>query len=808
MLLDQYGKPLTVRQPIGGNLGNSRGSFGMGAGQSSIDGPIDEVTPLNYVASPRNPWESWEFKELDEDNLTRYSIDQIYDIIVSISPEASLSLWHANRFVNPYFWFEFDNPEDAKTIEAVDRWMEMFTNYYGGFDTIVAQAVAGLFTRGSLFAEMVFDNAGGGLLEPVDLLVRDPIWVRFQKQDDPRRGRVWHYGQWIKHKFVSFQNDPTVLYMPLDPFPGPMYGRSMMGSAIYCTTFIVGMLREIRRVIANQGYPRLDISVELESLESIYNQLKSSNPETASFPEWAQSQMDNITALYNQLKPHQAFVHDTSVNVNPHPGALNQQLSMLDEIIRMLERQLVRAYKSVPLMHGSNESLAESQADAQYIIYTESINALKRAIAIVMSLFISYALRVSGIMNRARLHFGIVNEMQAKLRAETRQIEIQNVVLQMDSGLIGREEGQEQIDALKNERKGHYGKPPRLEQARYFAYALPKPKRVRFIPNRRTGEAIGHSEEHDHTRCSDPGCTNAACNHEDHAENTERNLLGEDEAFAVQISPEGSDDALPVLPTSVAVTSVDAGTVARQWNTQNPTLKDLFSAKVVNMAMPANGFTDVIAGDWEWNDTTKRYRNLVTGANVTSNRRIGLREEYIQKQLPAIRRLVIQLREGEITVQEYLLSIRRHIKRAYLGEWLLGKGGINAMTSDDVRLVGIHVQRQYQYLQNFVEQVRNGELSVAQIRSRTEMYMHSATQAYERAQASSYGIDLPEYPADGNQICLSRCKCRWEIVVHETEIHAHWLMNIAAEHCESCRENTAKWNPFIIPIETETEDES
>ena len=789
MLLDQYGKSLTPRtmgQPLGVNRG-----FGMGTGQSTIDGPIDEVTPLNYIASPRNPWESWEFKELDEDNLHRYTPEQIYDIIISISPEANLSLWHANRFVNPYFWFEFDNPEDAKTIEAVDRWMEMFTNNYGGFDTIVAQAVAGLFTRGSLFAEMVFENAGGGLLEPVDLLVRDPIWVRFQKMDDPKRGRVWHYGQWINHKFRSFQNDPTVLYMPLDPFPGPMYGRSMMGSAVYCTIFIVGMLREIRRVIANQGYPRLDVSVDLESLEAIYNQLKSSNPDTASFPEWAQSQMDNITALYNKLKVHQAFVHDTSVTVNPHPGALNSQMSMLDEIIRMLERQLVRAYKSVPLLYGSNESLAESQADAQYVIYTESINALKRAIAIVMSLFVTYGLRVSGIMNRARLHFGMVNEMQAKLRAETRQIEIQNVVLQMDAGLIDLEEGREQIDALKNEREGHYVKrTPRLEQARYFAYALPSPKRVRFIPRRRAGRT-GY-ETYEACEHHDQDCDHAAGTGGDFSE----------EAFAVQISPEGSEDALPVMPTSVSVTDVDADGVRRAWNTQYPTYRDMLSASVVNMALPGNGFADVSTGDWEWNDRTKRFRNLVTGVNITDNRRIGIRDEYIQKQLPAIRRLVNQLRDGEITVQEYLLFIRRQIKKTYLGEWMLSRGGVNAMTSDDVRGVGIHVQRQYQFLQNFVEQVRNGELSVAQIRSRTEMYIHSATQAYERGQASSFGIDLPEYPGDGNQICLSRCKCRWEIVEQETEIHAHWLVNIAAEHCESCRQNTAKWNPYIIEVES------
>ena len=254
MLLNQYGKPLSHQRS---SMTGSQ-NFAMGAGQATIDGPIDEVAPLGYIAQPRSPWETWEFKELDEDNLSRYSIDQILDILVSISPEVNVSLWHVNRFVNPYWWLEFENPDDMKAIEAMDRLMEMFTNYYGGFDTLVSQSVAGLFTRGSAFEEMTFAPMQGGLLEPVDLLVRDPYWVRFQKQDDPVRGRVWHYGQWINQRFTSFQNDPTILFLPLDPFPGPFYGRSMMGSAIYCVVFMIGLLRDIRRVIANQGYPRLE----------------------------------------------------------------------------------------------------------------------------------------------------------------------------------------------------------------------------------------------------------------------------------------------------------------------------------------------------------------------------------------------------------------------------------------------------------------------------------------------------------------------------------------------------------------------
>ena len=804
MLLNQYGNPMT-QQP-------TANTFAMGAGQATIDGPIDEVAPLGYIAQPRSPWETWEFKEIDEENLSRYSIDQVLDIIVSISPEVNVSLWHANRFVNPYFWLEFENPEDMQAIEAMDRMMEMFTNYYGGFDTLTSQSVAGLFTRGGAFEEMVFAPMQGGLLEPVDLVVRDPYWVRFEKQNDPRRGRVWHYGQWINHSFKSFQEDPTILYLPLDPFPGPFYGRSMIGSAIYCVVFLIGLLRDIRRVISNQGYPRLDISVDLQALKPIHDELKSADEKTPDFLTWAQGQINNIMSLYNKLKPHQAYVHTSETTVNPHVGTLNSQgLGMLDEIVRLLERQAVRAMKTVPLLQGSNESLAESQADAQLLVYFESIRSLQRTIATIRSLLLTYGLRMQGILNGVKVHFGEVNEIQAMKRAQTRQVEIQNIILQMDAGLIALEEGQEEISAIKNEKRGQFSARamPRLEHRQHFAYALPTANRVRFLPLGDGGESKwvgGNGGTHRSLGSGTDPCSEGTCSHPEHAKHaapTGANLYQEEvDEFAVQISPEGSEDELPAVPTSVAVTDADADAVRRQWDTFFAVYGGLLSAAVVNMALPGNGFVDVSQGDWEFNDTTKRYRNTAASVSITGNRLIELRDGLVDKQLPATRRLVNQLRDGEISVQEYTLAMRRNIKKVYLGEWMLAKGGVNAMTAADVSSVAQHVQRQYGFLQTFADQIKNGELSVGQIRSRSEMYLHSSTQAFERGQASSFGIELPEYPGDGNQICLSRCKCRWNIVRGDDgAIQAYWLMNITAEHCESCRQNTAKWNPYIIRSE-------
>ena len=41
--------------------------------------------------------------------------------------------------------------------------------------------------------------------------------------------------------------------------------------------------------------------------------------------------------------------------------------------------------------------------------------------------------------------------------------------------------------------------------------------------------------------------------------------------------------------------------------------------------------------------------------------------------------------------------------------------------------------------------------------------MESSTRAHEQAKAAGFDIELPEYPADGSQICKARCRCRWEI---------------------------------------------
>ena len=98
------------------------------------------------------------------------------------------------------------------------------------------------------------------------------------------------------------------------------------------------------------------------------------------------------------------------------------------------------------------------------------------------------------------------------------------------------------------------------------------------------------------------------------------------------------------------------------------------------------------------------------------------------------------------------------------------------------------VKAQLDYLSRFVDDVRSGDLSPAQIAARADLYGGPLRATYYR---NRY-IGLPYYPADGGTPCLSNCKCSWR----DEEGVYYWELS-ASEHCVGCLEREAK-NPYQV----------
>ena len=122
------------------------------------------------------------------------------------------------------------------------------------------------------------------------------------------------------------------------------------------------------------------------------------------------------------------------------------------------------------------------------------------------------------------------------------------------------------------------------------------------------------------------------------------------------------------------------------------------------------------------------------------------------------------------------------------------------MTQANYGELGGLLKAQYKWLNNFASEIADGTQSLAQIKARSGLYIASATNAFERGKAASYGMPkLSQYPGDGKTECLRQCKCHLQIEETATVWQVHWKLGpVRTEHCGDCLGLAAEWAPLVI----------
>ncbi len=169
------------------------------------------------------------------------------------------------------------------------------------------------------------------------------------------------------------------------------------------------------------------------------------------------------------------------------------------------------------------------------------------------------------------------------------------------------------------------------------------------------------------------------------------------------------------------------------------------------------------------------------------------------------RQLAADLVSGGITLDSWLIRMRGEIQRIFRAQYRLGFGLLDQKGISELAPL---LQQQFQFLNRFALEIAdNPDWTAEHIGARAFQYFGASVQAYEVANVRSRlggvgSISLPEMPADGDQDCLSRCLCGWRVVLNEafTQASCTWVLDAEAEHCDSCLENSVKWNPLVLPI--------
>ena len=208
---------------------------------------------------------------------------------------------------------------------------------------------------------------------------------------------------------------------------------------------------------------------------------------------------------------------------------------------------------------------------------------------------------------------------------------------------------------------------------------------------------------------------------------------------------------------------------------------------------------------WLWLDKLYLFFEDIIGRIMTPAAQRAVIVASVSGSSAIVAGLGHEVASGAISLSQWETGMRLQIKNAYIQQYLSGIGGVEMMGFAEYGSIGGMLTEQYGYLNKFADQIAAGNLSEAEIIRRSEMYMNSSREAYERANARARGVpELPQYPGDGNTQCLTNCACYWDIITEWQEgamvgWNCYWTLSVA-DHCEDCLDNNGKWAPLFVPV--------
>lgn len=402
------------------------------------------ASPL-FIVPPPDADSTWRTLELDSQTLSRMAPADLMGYMVDLSPEISRGLFDFIRMFNPGWECEVYrlNPAseriDRRGQAAADAFLSQLETRYGSVDVVLNRLILAGFLRGAFFAELVLDEMGR---LPVDLATPDPYSARFRKITDPVRGTIYQLGQYQRSGWVDIP-DLTVQYIPIDPLPNSPYGRSLVGPAVFLAIFLVAMLRDLRRVVQQQGYPRLDLEVDLEQLREAMPADLADNPDD--FQKWVDSVIESIGDVYGDLEAEDAYVHTSVVKINRPVGTVDaSSLGAVDGLITALERMITRALKTMPLLMGLQDTSGETHANRQWEIHNAGIKALQGLLESLMERLLTVMLQAQGIQARVEFEFELLRNSEELRNEQTKQQKYANIITAFEQGWISQDEAAEE----------------------------------------------------------------------------------------------------------------------------------------------------------------------------------------------------------------------------------------------------------------------------------------------------------------------------------------------------------------------------
>jgi hypothetical protein len=377
---------------------------------------------------------------LDDRLLSTKQVTDLVDILADAHPDFSFAIWNFIRIANSGYTIEVTKLGTGKRWSQAEKDMKELadrldlpstTSFEKGrsLDKIAEQLLLSVIMRGACALELIptpkFDDVS--FLAPVE-----PSTIDF-KIENGRFVPYQNYGQ------ISLDL-PTFFYDGLDEIVDNPYGRSPVLSAINIIIFQMQVLNDIKAVVHNQGYPRIDIQIIEEVLLQRMPIAIRNNEQKKQ--EWLKAKLDEIIAMYSTLEPDDAYVHFDSVVIGSSGGGKDGgALIDPEKLMTAIDNLIMSGLKTLSTILGRRSSgNTESFAKLEIKLYLQGVIAIQRCVERAMGKALTLGLNIKGKQGIVKFKFNDV-EIRTELEQEQfKQTKYTNLAFARDQGWIDQNE--------------------------------------------------------------------------------------------------------------------------------------------------------------------------------------------------------------------------------------------------------------------------------------------------------------------------------------------------------------------------------
>ena len=255
------------------------------------------------------------------------------------------------------------------------------------FNNVLGEFAYSLAVDGAMFSEIVIDEHNAPKM--IKAIPAYTAEFRYAEDGDGEYPQLGQYDREYDNYFKPLSDDPTISYDVLLPETGNPYGRNIIDPGLYHLNMVRGFFQSFKQAIASIIWPNLLINIDREQLQNMSVEEQNAV---------VQALVLEVKKEIEKLEPGGVLIYGSEVKVGDFISGMNRtNLGAVMDCVDIMDREIIRALETEPVLFGRNEGLAESHVDTQMINYGYFIRDIQGIINETLTGYFNYLFYLNNV---------------------------------------------------------------------------------------------------------------------------------------------------------------------------------------------------------------------------------------------------------------------------------------------------------------------------------------------------------------------------------------------------------------------------